>query len=268
MALVLPARLPRSVTFLDVRFESESDMLTVRCTACYENQRDLDVVFHDVTRVEFHPVFDRPGWGEPHVMVLWRWNADTRGEEKIVHTYVHSSDRDVRHNREALRFTKHDLDGTTGGPPADLWLRELGWAVRRVEIDHGSAEAAESSLVATSPRWQPPLAEDYGISALISTDDDKKELDSWACAICMDGIKEDRELVSAHEAHRLDGGRRILHVFHRRCLQKWTNCNSTCPTCKTAMNRAPLAAPRWDPGNTTLKARMGENPFVVPRVSV
>jgi hypothetical protein len=34
------------------------------------------------------------------------------------------------------------------------------------------------------------------------------------------------------------------------------------------LNRAPLAAPRWDPGNTTLKARMGENPFVVARVSV
>ena len=44
--------------------------------------------------------------------------------------------------------------------------------------------------------------EDYDISAILTTPDGKEELEKWECAICLEGINEDHELVSAHEVHK------------------------------------------------------------------
>jgi hypothetical protein len=123
-------------------------------------------VFRDVTRVEFHPLAS-VGRTKPHVMVLWTWNADIEREEKIVHTYVHISDQDPRYNVNGLRFFKRYVDSSAGLSTADngwrvivnLWDQELGWAITRNEIDNGPFIEAEYWLLATNPRWRPPLAE-------------------------------------------------------------------------------------------------------------
>lgn len=101
----------------------------------------------------------------------------------------------------------------------------------------------------------------YDISALLATEDGKKELEKWECAICMEGITEDRELVSAHDVHDTLDGRQIVHTFHRKCLQRWPK--RTCPyRCENKIVQKPLLD-RWSPGNTTLRALMGANPFIV-----
>jgi sugar lactone lactonase YvrE len=100
---------------------------------------------------------------------------------------------------------------------------------------------------------------DYDISTILATSDGKKELENWECAICMEGINEGRELASAHEGHKKQDGTQVVHTFHRKCLQKWNT--GKCPTCKIDIDPKPLLD-RWV-AKTTLKALMGENPFIV-----
>jgi hypothetical protein len=82
-------------------------------------------------------------------------------------------------------------------------------------------------------------------------------------------LREPRE--GAHQVHR---ALRIASLFARRARARGASRGELGRflfrrfVFFLGLNRAPLAAPRWDPGNTTLKARMGENPFVVARVSV
>ena len=81
-----------------------------------------------------------------------------------------------------------------------------------------------------------------------------------------------------HKAHKPPGTdtKQVMHVFHKKCLQKWLIRNLTCPLCKIKIDPKvdpkPLIDPKIDPkpsldywklGNTTLAARMGENPFIV-----
>ena len=99
-----------------------------------------------------------------------------------------------------------------------------------------------------------------------ANDTEKEQLDRWRCALCSDGIDNDKNLMAAHPPHVDAEGRHVMHVFHQRCLQNlrrsagaWADA---CPTCKQHL--APRSLPEvWRPQHTVLHARMGINPYTV-----
>jgi hypothetical protein len=283
MTLVLEAHYVDPVVYFNVKFQRKFDsaMLRVLLIECngdgIENGNRTE--FCDVTRVVFWPRKSKRGvLIEPYVMGLVRFDADTSREEEII-------DKKIK----ALRFRRDQLDYTlvkearAYNDPAYKWFSELGWKYQQHEYDQEYPGRTEYRLVIKNPNWicPPPTKSDVDIIRG-RHNDDKKELKAWRCAICFlglpkdgieeegikeddieeDDIEEDCELVSAHEAKIIDDEKHVIHVFHKKCLDKWMIANSTCPICRTVLNCKPLLD-RWKLGNTTLSARMGGNPFIV-----
>ncbi len=205
-------------------------------------------------------------------MSLWQWNAE-RGETALLNHDVlhwkHDADRDPAkldppgdelRVRQALRFHHSAVDQSVA------WATGLGWyIVRRPDV----------CLLAPTP---PPLPLDQfkltelydDISEVFANAENAGNSAAWQCQICFDGLQEDHDLVSAHEAFhpRTEAShpgteKQILHVFHKRCLETWKNqYGSGCPMCKKTLHIKPMEA-QWVIGNTRVSARMDTNPFIV-----
>jgi hypothetical protein len=252
-------------TFFDVKFQRNpnSTMLTVLLIEVNEIgvENGNRVEFCDVTRVEFGPRQSEGGvLKEPYAMGLVRFDAEIGREEEI-------SDIKIR----ALKFHWDDLKKTLNRVPPN-WFDEFGWKYQKNVYRQALPALTEYHLVITHPEWicpPPPQTSDVDIIRGRHPDD-MRELEKWKCSICFSGIEDDRELVSAHDETN-GGGKRILHVFHKKCLDEWIRRPSSdhdeakCPMCRRDMNPKHLLA-RWKlehVGNTTVAARTGENPFIV-----
>jgi hypothetical protein len=131
--------------------------------------------------------------------------------------------------------------------------------------------AVQPTAPAPAPAAAGAAADDSDISALLDsatlTDTEKIDMkENWECGICLLGLEAGRHLVSAHAVTTNRSGKQRLHVFHRDCLQQWSQsgseCSQLCPTCKLRMHPRPLPA-AWTPGITRLSAHMGVNQYMV-----
>ena len=181
-----------------------------------------------MTRVEFWPRQSEGGvLQEPYVMGLVRFDADIGREEEI-------SDNKIR----ALKFHLDDLNKTLNRAPPN-WFSEFGWKYKKKAYPQVLPALTEYHMVITHPEWicpPPPSTSDVDIIRG-RHEDDRDELENWHCSICFYGIEDDRELVSAHDETYGEGGKRILHLFHKKCLDIWIRIHSSvhdeakCPIC-------------------------------------
>lgn len=157
-----------------------------------------------------------------------------------------------------LVFERHVLDPAT-------WTTNVGWRLLRYTDGNSFFWQAKQEPDPFEPQPEPPAEQDYDISKLLAevpdadevTDADK--INGWECAICHNGIAENRELVAAHLQPTENG---TLHAFHRQCLEQWQRRKATCPTCRVRLETKPLPAV-WAAGNTRLNAHMAVNPYIV-----
>ena len=169
----------------------------------------------------------------------------------------------VRHGRHTIRLYM-------------LWRSEL---VPRPQVAQISYEGPQRFHTVTVPGlWVDQEVADLGtlmlsndllqardssdISELLAAADDteREQLDRWRCAICSDGIDNDKNLMAAHPPLVDTEGRHVMHVFHQRCLQNLRRSEGAwadvCPTCKQHLR--PRSLPEvWRPQLTVLNARMG-----------
>jgi len=138
------------------------------------------------------------------------------------------------------------------------WITNVGWQLLRYTDGNSFFWQAKQEPDPFEPQPEPPAEQDYDISKLLAevpdadqvTDADK--INGWVCAICHNGIAENRQLVAAHLQPTENG---TLHVFHRECLEQWHRREATCPTCRVRLETKPLPAV-WSAGNTRLNAHM------------
>ena len=183
----------------------------------------------------------------------------------------------------------------------------LGWQLRLLpsplllQAEPLAAAPPEPAAAPPEPAAAPPAPEPAApepgaagaadaTAALLANTRDAEQLRAWRCGICLDGMEEDtgglRALVAAHAP--TVNGIHALHVFHRRCLQRWRDqrreCSGLCPTCKEPLQTEPLLGV-WVAGRTTLSApiamtlaptapgaaraalRLGANPYLVDRLA-
>jgi hypothetical protein len=234
----------------------------------------------DVVAVAFYPVVLGRTKLPVYVMSVWRWNADHNKRMLVRHEFLHGEGYNERadqdpgelspvNNRnenvqDCLRFSRAEVDRSL---EENLWA-QFGWNVARHADGYVVAWRNEPmQLMHAGPRRRSDVDK-----ICDRNDDDKLVLEKWKCSICFNGIEENRELVSAHDATNIEGGKRRMHVFHKICLDTWIRKSiddhnePKCPICKGDMSLKPLLA-RWksvyDVGKMTLQASMGENPFIV-----
>ena len=226
----------------------------------------------DVVAVAFYPV-DLPSqqcsFPVPvYVMSVWRWNARENENMLVAHQFLYAEGYNARADNDPDQLSNVDKENSKVQKclrlPRDkidksfdqyLWEQFFGFNVAR---------HARGYVVASMLRIPAPAPHDH-LQALLR-DMQIKETDGhilaeWKCAICLGGLEEGRDLVSAHDALERRGGGQLLHVFHKRCLDRWKVLKAECP-----FRCEPSLCPRlletvWKNGTTTLSARMGANPY-------
>jgi len=139
------------------------------------------------------------------------------------------------------------------GPQRFHTVRPSGEWVDQEVADLGQLGLAHDMLQAPDPA---------DVSALHAAADDteKQQLDQWICALCSDGIDDDKVLMAAHAPFVDADGRHVMHVFHRRCVTNLRRShgawNDRCPTCSHKLQPRPLPEV-WRQQHTILNARMG-----------
>jgi hypothetical protein len=276
---------PQISTKFTVVFAANGDMLDVRWTSRDPGRALLNARFVDIVAVAFYPL---PESGT-YVMSLWRRDAlrpidhpllidrdsvDFGHVVRRTHPAVSEEPHRPGTNttfHTALRFSQAEVNRNVDNDGHSLWAARLGWNVDRHAGCYLVARAVQPT--APAPAAAGAAADDHDISALLAaatlTDTERLHLNEWTCGICLDGIEagpQGRELVAAHPAYEDASGRHVLHVFHRHCLERWrannSHCSQLCPPCKRPLHTRPLPAV-WSAGNTTLRAHMGVNPYMV-----
>ena len=248
---------------VDFRLQSENALLRLRV----RNFRDNTVLeVSNVWRVQFVPTLEDNN--RFHLRLFQ--NYENWEREAIVSddtNFFLQANRLLSTSARLLVFERHVLDPAT-------WTTNVGW--RLLRYTDGNSFFWQAKQVPDpfepqpeppfepqpeppfEPQPEPPAEQDYDISKLLAevpdadqvTDADK--INGWVCAICHNGIAENRQLVAAHLQQTENG---TLHVFHRECLEQWQRRKTTCPTCRVPLETKPLPAV-WSAGNTRLNANM------------
>jgi hypothetical protein len=213
----------------------------------------------DVIEVAFYPVLSRDR--SEYVMSLWRYNTITYRREMVSEQLLLYSESayenpallfGIRNQEKSFRkllFSKSAIDKSFEDK---VWTNKLGLNI----VCH-----PDSYLLASKMSHQLP-AQIQPVESEAHTTDTKQE-DKWMCAICHYSKKGDKELVAAHDPEIVENQKKLLHVFHRECLECWASLNKkspSCPTCRKKLKIQPIS--QWSIGDLVLKSSMGVNPFI------
>jgi hypothetical protein len=234
---------------VDLRLQSENALLRLRV----RNFRDNTVLeVSNVWRVQFVPTLEDNN--RFHLRLFQ--NYENWEREAIVSDDTNFFLQANRLLSTSARLLVFDERHVSTSIPS--WIINVGWRLLRYTDGNSFFWQAKQEPDPFEPQPEPPAEQDYDISKLLAevpdadqvTDADK--INGWVCAICHNGIAENRQLVAAHLQPTENG---TLHVFHRECLEQWHRREATCPTCRVRLETKPLPAV-WSAGNTRLNAHM------------
>ena len=228
---------------VDLRLQSENALLRVSV----RNFRDNTVFkVSNVWRVQFVPTLEDNN--RFHLRLFQ--NYENWEREAIVSddtNYFLQANRLL--STSVMRLVFDEQHVSTSIPS---WIINVGWRLLRYTDGNSFFWQAKQEPDPFEPQPEPPAEQDYDISKLLAEVPDADKINGWVCAICHNGIAENRQLVAAHLQPTENG---TLHVFHRQCLEQWHRREATCPTCRVRLETKPLPAV-WSAGNTRLNAHM------------
>lgn len=181
--------------------------------------------------------------GEGPVAGFRRIGAVARqGPHTITLTMLWSPQNAPRPQVTQIRYT---------GPQRFHIVEPPGHSVDRFLEDSGLLREAHDIVMIRDPA-------DISDLRAGANDTEVENLENWTCALCSDGIDDDKMLMAAHAAFVDAGGRHVLHVFHRRCLENLRRSqgpwSQLCPTCKQPLDARPLPNV-WIRGDSELPQR-------------
>ena len=280
---------PYIVTFF--RRSKDIDRLTVRWArpkrtdgVVMAHSQSAEV--HNVVAVAFYPVKlmqmrdDRQDYDyrDVYVMSVWSWDKDIDNTVLVGHNLLYTGrynmyadsdpgqlfpvDPEKLNVKYCMRFSQAEVDRSL---TENLWA-QFGWNIARHAKGYVVISMNDRTEAIQAPIKVIGAAEISALLGYTANETDVEHIKNWKCSICRDGIQENRKLVADHNADKDEKGNPILHVFHKKCLNRWivqrSDCSEQCPLCKGQLSLKALSKV-WSPGNTTLSGHMGVNPYMV-----